>query len=162
MRRIVMGVLLVGLALAGSCQAEVSCGKKKQTVQSVVRPKISEILGAQIDAVECPRSSGKKGDTMVCTSSIDGAPFSIDVSFDADDHIQMNPRGLIRGDKAESFVASQIEQTQHVVAKVDCGPRFRAIVIGESFTCTATVGSETRTARLTMNDDSGNISMTME
>ena len=43
MRRIVMGVLLAGLALAGSCKAEVSCGKKRESVQSALEPKLEEL-----------------------------------------------------------------------------------------------------------------------
>ena len=162
MRRIVMGVLLAGLALAGSCKAEVSCGKKRESVQSALEPKLEELLGVPVEAIVCPKSSGKQGDTMVCTTTAEGVPFSIDVSFDSDNHFQLATRGIVVGSAAEKAVARRLEEAQLVATKVDCGAKVRAIVVSDSFTCAATVGSEVKTVRVTMNDDSGSVNMTLE
>lgn len=159
-RRIPWAVVVLAL---GACKFEASCGGSTvntDNAEKLIAGTLKDQIGVDTK-VSCPGSvKAKSGDTFECTAQVDGVDLVITVeqTSDTGDVSYRVSRGYLFSELLEQNVTEKLGSSG-ILAKVDCGPRFRLSKPGSSFTCTATdTTGQTGTIDVEVTSADGNIS----
>jgi hypothetical protein len=122
--------------------------------------------GAEVGAAHCPsRHALSEGMTVHCTLTVSGAgvPFVVTLRHvhAADVLVSAKPDGvLIPGSRLSQVVGTALPANARS-AKVDCGGQRAFVVakVGETITCSAVLGSQSQSFKLTVKDTSGRVAI---
>lgn len=154
------GALLASVLGVAGCSRTLDMTALKQSISDGVNAQ----LALPIASVECPADRTiTAGDTFDCTATPEaGGRLTITVTQKDDEgNIAWEVKqteGLLDLQKAEAAVAEGLKSQAQVDAKVDCGGRWKAIKVGETFECqVAITDGRTAVVEVTTEDAEGNI-----
>lgn len=159
----------VALALLSACHVEASCGDRHlqmDNVEGLVRDWFArdEMV---VESVDCPSEvEVEVGGHFECTVKLEGVedfqPAIRITMTDDEGNVDMERIDMVA---ISALLEEQIrgrvaEQTGRSV-EVDCGVQVRKPVPGRSFECDVTDGDTSHRARVTFEDDQGNVDWTI-
>ena len=120
--------------------------------------------GAEVTGATCPTHHAlSEGMTLTCTVDVSGAklPYRVRLTHVHARHVSVSatPAGvLVDGSKLVAYVQTTVPKTAKG-ALVTCGGRYVVAKVGETLTCTMTLGSQQRQVDLKVLDKSGTVSL---
>ncbi len=175
-RAVLMALPVVALPLLVGCSGSVSVGTggdssatsgtiDEQKVADAINANVTKSVGVGVPVtVTCPANiSLKAGGTFQCTGEVAGQPLTVDVK-QKDDQGNVDfeaEQSLIELTKAQDAISADLTKKAKVAVTTSCpGPGGATWFVGKAgatFTCTATAGSESIKAIVTVKDNNGNI-----
>ena len=135
-----------GLAgLVTSCGVGPRHTLSPSSVSSEIAAQLEAQYGIKQPEVTCPSGvPDRRGQTFVCTATIDGQTVQMDGTVTGSGRFTVEPRSVIISvPTIESSLAAELQKQTHIKPVVDCGSREVLVVeVGGTFACSAafTVG----------------------
>ncbi len=129
---------LVGLAT--SCGVGPRHTLSPSSLSSQIAAQLETQYGIKQPAVTCPSGvPDRKGQTFVCTATIDGQTIQMDGTATGSGRFSVEPRSVIISvPTIESSLATELKKQTHIKPVVDCGPKEVLVVeVGGTFACSA-------------------------
>jgi hypothetical protein len=148
------------LALSAVILSACSRDLHMDAVRNRVRDMVQDQIGAQVRSVTCPGPRPmKSGDSFDCQVEIDHGTTTVRVTqADTFGRIEMKmPQHVLKVGEMERLIAENIHQNTGRAATLDCGPKFRPSVPGETFDCRARAGADSAIVRVTVKDTEGHV-----
>jgi hypothetical protein len=135
-------VLSVGWLLLGGCEFHASCGGRTlnmKNAEALVARAVALQLGTE-PTVSCPpKVKVEQGARFDCEVTIDGVKgVATIVQKDEQTNVEVvQVTGLLLTGKLQNAIVERLQAQSGAKVEVDCGPRVRAAVVGETFRCQA-------------------------
>lgn len=130
-------------ALVGCSFSFSAGGPDYEGLQKAIAAELNESykpMGRHVDAVDCPRQSGKlaAGDTFICKADLEGNPVRVQVTLTDDENADFKTMDTVYDLSATATdLARQISQDQGFAVTVTCGDGVKVVEVGQSFECVA-------------------------
>ena len=163
-RGLTLAALTAAASMLAACQSSLDMTK----AEALIKTGLAEQLQMPIASVSCPDERAlKSGDVFDCTATAEtGGDLTVKVT-QADDTGNIKWE-LTNGDEVlllsvlEENIGAGLAEQVDVDATVDCGGKMRVSVPGQTFECTAAVGTVVRTVVVTIDDKQGNVSWALK
>lgn len=137
-------VTSVGLVLLGGCSFQASCGSGKtlnmKNAEALVKKAMVSATGIE-PTVDCPDKvkieKGGRFDCEIAVGDVKGV-VTIEQTDDQTNVEVKSVTGLMISAKLEGIITERLQGQTGTKVTVDCGPRVRAAIPGDSFRCRAT------------------------
>jgi hypothetical protein len=129
-------------------------------VETKLADLVAKATELTVQAVDCPANLGEKaGTTYNCNVTSEVGTFTAVVEpTDQTGQIKWGTKGLLLLSKLNSFIQQSVQNQGSGPVTVDCGGKARVAKVGETFECKVTdAKGGTRTARITVRDEAGNV-----
>ncbi len=149
------------LLILGGCSFQASCGGKldadklERTIVAKLAPETKLAVKAS-----CPKDQkAEKDKTFTCDVTIDGVVGKVTITpTDGKGTVNWElTEGFVLSDTIEPSIQAKLLEVVGDGVTVDCGPRVRASVPGQGFTCTARRGGEEAVVEVKIGDKLGAI-----
>jgi hypothetical protein len=158
-------LLLAGALLLVGCQQHLDLDNLK----GIVSQGIQDQLGLVVSSVECPEQVMiESGNTFDCTASPEGGgELAVKITQNDDEGNVtwevVDMEGILDLGLLVGQIESGLAQQAQIQATVDCGGKFRATKVGETFQCSVLDAAGNRgTVTVTVNDAEGNVSWAVD
>ncbi len=131
-----------------------------KTAETKLADLITKATGLTVQAVACPANMGEKAGTKYdCTVTSEVGTFTAVVEpTDQAGQIKWGTKGLLLLSRLNSFIQQSVQNQGGGPVTVDCGGKARIAKVGETFECKVTdAKGGTRTAKVTVRDEVGNV-----
>ena len=155
----------VALLLLAGCGGD-RPGYDDAAVESYLTTSQADTFGTAGDVgkATCPGDLElREGMTFVCKLEVSGAklPYKVRLTNVHEEKVSISaaPDGvLVSGTRLNNYVRGTLPKASEA-AKVDCGGAFFVADVGESLPCTMTLGSQEKSIKITVKDDTGRVSI---
>ena len=136
--------LLIAVLSACSNGAIVTVTPDYAQLEQDIKTTYSQILGATVDRVRCPRIGEiEVPRSFNCDAYVGSRHFSVSVKYKSDNNFTTTSSTSISGGvfvnvaKLQGDIQSEIHQRVGLTVQADCGPeKYKVVDVGDTFQCT--------------------------
>lgn len=136
-----------------------------KTVETKLSGLVTQATGLTVQAVDCPATLVEKaGTTYNCNVTSEVGTFTAVVEpTDQTGQFKWGTKGLLMLTKLNTFIQQSVQNQGGGPVTVDCGGKARIAKVGETFECKVTdAKGGTRTAKVTVRDEAGNVFLALQ